>query len=348
MSITRRWAIYRGFLKKEFSSPAPPGWRLRSLLRGHLSKGLSMLEDRAYREHDYFNSTLEWRRKATYNRDLNSVLFNKLNQKLWLDRFMPSVAPPITHYVAGRKLISLAGEVLELDALLLLLAEKGELFLKPAGEGEGKGATMLTQMPDGIIANGKHIEPRPWLDGFSRTRPTGYIVSGIIRQGPWSAAFFPATLNTLRVLTGTHFSDHRPVVLAATMKMGRRSTYPTDNWHSGRGGFAAKVDVDSGVLAGGLFYNAELRRRDCVEAHPESGVQIRGAALPDWQAVKSTMLELASLLPYPGLVGWDIALTPAGIVVVEANTNPGLDIHQCHGSLKKTAEQRAFWAEMRM
>lgn len=35
-------------------------------------------------------------------------------------------------------------------------------------------------------------------------------------------------------------------------------------------------------------------------------------------------------------------------VIVEANTTPGLDIHQCHGSLKQTAEQRGFWAEIGM
>lgn len=350
MSIARRWLFYRAFLEKEFAGPAPSlGWRLRSLLRGHPSKGLAMLEDRAYREHDYFSFTLQGRRRGTYNRRLTSALSNKLDQKLWLDRVMPSVAPPITHYVAGRKLIGLGGEILELDALLQLLAEKGELFLKPAGDGEGIGAMRLVQMPDGILVNGRSSEPRQWLERFSRDKPSGYIVSDIIRQGTWSEAFFPATLNTLRVLTGTHFSDHRPILLAATMKMGRPTTFPTDNWHSGmNGGVAARVDVETGVLAAGLFYNTAQRRRDRMEAHPETGVRIEGNAVPDWQGVRTTMLELASLLPYPGLVGWDVALMPAGIVIVEANTSPGLDINQCHGSLKQTAEQRGFWAEMGM
>ncbi len=239
MAIARRWWFYKAFLKVEFSGSAPTlGWRLRSLLKGHPSKGLVMLEDRAYREHDYFSFTLERRRKATYNLRLAQAFFNKLDQKLWLDCVMPSVAPPTTHYLAGRKLISLAdnGKILELNALLQLLAEKGELFLKPAGEGKGKGAMRLVQMPDCIVVNGNRVEPRQWLDGFSRQNPSGYIVSDIIAQGPWSEAFFPRTLNTLRVLTGTHFSDHRPVFLAATMKMGRPATYPADNWQSGRGG----------------------------------------------------------------------------------------------------------------
>lgn len=351
MSIARRWLFYKAFLEAEFSSSAPTlGWRLRSLLKGHPSKSLVMLEDRAYREHDYFNFTLERRRKATYNLRLDQALHNKLDQKLWLDCVMPSVAPPASHYIAGRKLISLAGDDknLELDGLLQLLAAKGELFLKPAGEGKGKGAMRLAQLPDGILVNGKRTEALHFLDSFSNISSSGYIVCDIIRQGPWSEAFFPATLNTLRVLTGTHFSDHRPILLAATMKMGRPATYPTDNWQSGKGGIAARADVDTGVLAAGLFYNAELKKREFRETHPESGVQIRGAAVPGWQAVKSTMLQLASLLPYPGLVGWDVALMPTGIVIVEANTSAGLDIHQCHGSLKQTPDQQSFWAEMRM
>jgi len=309
-----------------------------------------MLDDRAYREHDYINFTLQRRRRETYNSRLAQVLFSKLDQKVWLDCVMPSVAPPVTHYLAGRKLVSLDGngEVLELDALLVLLARKGELFLKPSGQGQGFGAMRLVQTPDGILANGKSFEPRQWLAGFFGQNRTGYLVSDIIAQGPWSEAFFPNTLNTLRVLTGTHFSDHRPVVLAATMKMGRPATYPTDNWKSGWGGIAALVDVDNGALAAGLSYNAQAGRRDYVETHPESGIQIRGATIPNWGFVKSAMLQLAGLLPFPGLVGWDVALTAAGIVIVEANTSPGLDIHQCHGSLKQTAEQRAFWAEMRM
>jgi hypothetical protein len=85
-----------------------------------------------------------------------------------------------------------------------------------------------------------------------------------------------------------------------------------------------------------------------MDAHPDTGARIRGAIVPDWQGVRSAMLGLAGLLPYPGLIGWDVALMPAGIVIVEANTSPGLDIHQCHGSLKQTAEQRGFWAEMGM
>jgi hypothetical protein len=349
MWIARRWASYKVYLKTEFKD-APPSamWRLRSLLRGHPSKSLVMLEDEAFRRRDYIPTTLLIRRVATYNRRLDQVLFNKLNQKAWLDHVMPSVAPPMTHYVAGRHLVSLAmpGECLDLEAILGLVRQKGEVFLKPAGEGQGRGALRLTDAPGGLQVNGKMVDPREWLNGFARQNATGYTVSDIVQQGPWSEAFFPPTLNTLRVLTGTHFSNHQPVILAATMKMGRPATYPTDNWRVGRGGISALVDPASGVLGPGLSYNRETKRRHLSEQHPDSGVQIRGSVIPNWGLVRSRMLQLAGLLPYAGLVGWDVALTGDDIIIVEANTTPGLAIHESHASVKKTAEQRAFWVDM--
>jgi GNAT superfamily N-acetyltransferase len=350
MSIVRRWTAYKYFLQQEFSAPAPSlGWRLAGFLRTQPSKCLVMLDERAYRERDYIQITLHRRRRDVRTAALHGMLYNKLDQKLWLDRVMPEAAPPVTHYVAGDRLVGLdGGGARGLDALLGLLAEKRELFLKPSGQGQGIGAIRLVQQAEGILVNGTPTQPGTWLAAFTkdRRRANGYIVSDIIRQGRWADAFFSGTLNTLRVLTGTHLSDHRPVLLAATMKTGRPSTYPTDNWKSGRGGVAALVDVETGALARGLFYNKQTRRRDFMDRHPDSGTPFIGNAVPDWPLVRSRMLELAALLPFPGIVGWDVALTDGGITIVEANTTPGLDIHQCHASLKAREEQRAFWKEL--
>ena len=248
VSLSGRWKSYSTFLRAEFSNPAPSMvWRLRGLIRSHPSHSLVMLDQEALRRRDYFTFTKERRRKATYNRPLAQVLFNKLDQKLWLDRIMPSVAPPMTHYVAGSEMVDIAdGRRHPLEMVHCLLEQYGELFLKPSGEGQGRGAYRLG-LHDGMgSVNGKRTDPLAWLGGFKRASPSGYTISRIIRQREWSEAFFPPTLNTLRILTGTHHSDHRPVLLAATMKMGRPSTIPTDNWKVGRGGVAARVKTDTG------------------------------------------------------------------------------------------------------
>ncbi|WP_232375772.1 sugar-transfer associated ATP-grasp domain-containing protein [Mesorhizobium comanense] len=349
VAIARRWRAYSSFVRTEFEDVAPSNlWRLRGLLRGHQSQALIMLEDQAFLRSEYTPLSLYTRRLATYNNRIDRFLFNKLNQKAWLDHVMPSAAPPMTHYIAGQQLVDLAKpeERLEFEEILSLAQQKGELFLKPAAGGYAKGALRLAHGPDGLQVNGHRVQAREWLDGFLRQKPDAYTISEIIRQGTWSEAFFPPTLNTLRVLTGTHFSSHGTVILAATMKMGRPETYPTDNWKIGRGGISARVDPLNGVLGPGLSYDSKNRRRQVSERHPDSGVQIRNAVIPNWDIVKSRMLRLASQLPYPGLIGWDVALTNDDIVIVEANTTPGLAIHESHASLRRTPEQRAFWAEM--
>jgi hypothetical protein len=350
VSLFKRWKSYSTFLQTEFSTPPPSlFWRVRGLLRSHPSQSLVMLDPHSLRRHDYFAFTLERRRKDTYNGPIALALFNKIDQKLWLDKVMPSVAPPLTHYFAGTQTVDVKdGKCHPFDSVFPMLEEQGELFLKPSGEGQGRGAFRLALNGGVFSVNGKASDSSVWLGAFRDASPSGYTISRVVSQGGWSEMFFPPTLNTLRVLTGTHRSDHRPILLAATMKMGRPSTFPTDNWKVGRGGVAARVMIDSGQLASGLHYDSVAGRRELIERHPETGAQIKGVLVPNWSSVRATMLELAALLPFPGLVGWDVALTKSGIVIVEANTGPGLDIHQCHGSLTATAEQIAFWKEMRM
>jgi hypothetical protein len=58
------------------------------------------------------------------------------------------------------------------------------------------------------------------------------------------------------------------------------------------------------------------------------------------------MLEIVRRQPSLGLVGWDVAITPTGVVIVEGNGKPGLDIHEAHESLLARADQRDCWAGM--
>jgi hypothetical protein len=53
------------------------------------------------------------------------------------------------------------------------------------------------------------------------------------------------------------------------------------------------------------------------------GARVEGVRLPDWQAARQMVRSAApAFLPLRTL-GWDVALTPAGPVVVEANTRWG-------------------------
>jgi len=79
------------------------------------------------------------------------------------------------------------------------------------------------------------------------------------------------------------------------------------------------VSIETGLLAA-----AGRRRKDGtgvepVTHHPITGMEIEGAVLPGWEALRTLALRCARLFRPLRTVGWDIALTPSGPVVVEGN-----------------------------
>jgi hypothetical protein len=149
----------------------------------------------------------------------------------------------------------------------------------------------------------------------------------------------------VRILTGVQRDTMTPVILSAILKIGCDATFPTDNWRYGAGGVTARVDLDTGRLDRALTFDpGKGGGRRPRPDHPESQVTIEGEIVPDWAAVKQQVLEIVARLPCSGLVGWDVALTPTGVVIVEGNGRPGIDIHEAHESLFARPEQRACLA----
>ncbi|MGE0627290.1 MAG: sugar-transfer associated ATP-grasp domain-containing protein, partial [Hyphomicrobiaceae bacterium] len=65
-----------------------------------------------------------------------------------------------------------------------------------------------------------------------------------------------------------------------------------------------------------------------VTHHPDTGAALVGAHLPNWDRMKQAALEGARLMHEVGLIGWDMASTPDGPVIVEMNVTPDLGLCQ--------------------
>ena len=131
-------------------------------------------------------------------------------------------------------------------------------------------------------------------------------------------------LSTVRVLTCL---DERgqPELIGAAMRMAIGDNRVVDNLHAG--GIAAAVELESGMLgpASDLGADASL---GWIDAHPDSGAPITGTVLPMWDEVRDFAIRAHSAFGDRILVGWDIAITPDGPVLVEGNGSPDLDIMQ--------------------
>jgi hypothetical protein len=59
-----------------------------------------------------------------------------------------------------------------------------------------------------------------------------------------------------------------------------------------------------------------------ITQHPDTGATLLGARVPCWQEALELALATARILPQVPLIGWDIAVTGRGPVLVEANNSP--------------------------
>ncbi len=95
-----------------------------------------------------------------------------------------------------------------------------------------------------------------------------------------------------------------------------------DNYHAG--GVAAAVDVESGTIGRGIG----SRGLDWLDTHPETKRVFTGLTVPGWDDVLRITRRAAASMPEFPCVGWDLAVTPSGPILIEANSVWGTDIVQ--------------------
>lgn len=84
--------------------------------------------------------------------------------------------------------------------------------------------------------------------------------------------------------------------------------------------FGAAIDVHSGVL-GWLTGDRPETCLHWYDRHPITGAQVLGRRLEQWQELVDLALRAHAGFPNRILLGWDLALTPGGPVMLEGNCN---------------------------
>jgi len=95
------------------------------------------------------------------------------------------------------------------------------------------------------------------------------------------------------------------------------------NW-SGKREFAACIDLQSGRL-GPLCNDKDLWPGCWSDRHPVTGARVTGRVLRAWPDIRALAIGAHQVFADRMLVGWDIALTPSGAVILEGNSYP--DVH---------------------
>lgn len=129
----------------------------------------------------------------------------------------------------------------------------------------------------------------------------------------------PASVNTIRVMTYHNHGD--PTILWMGMRVGS-GTSPVDNFSSG--GMVVAIDEEKGCLKG----DAIDKISQTFPVHPTTGVAFDGFPIPCFDQVKDLVLEAARMEEKILVIGWDVAITPQGPVLIEGNRRPGFGLSQ--------------------
>jgi Sugar-transfer associated ATP-grasp len=130
----------------------------------------------------------------------------------------------------------------------------------------------------------------------------------------------PGGLCTARITT-MRLPDERPQLLSGIYRMPAEATTAADNFAAG--GLAAPIDLATGRLGPAVRKDLSLLDAPAV-VHPQTGARIEGHQLTHWADAVSLVLRAHEAVGCKGVpvIGWDVALTAEGPVLVEGNNIP--------------------------
>lgn len=182
---------------------------------------------------------------------------------------------------------------------LMEFAQKHDRFIiKPIDSSLGLGVQ--------IVANVDDNKAKSLLTNY----PNGIIAEELIVQCAELSSLYPLSVNTIRLTTFLQKDGVK--IVRPFMRIGRGGKV-VDN--GGQGGLICALDLGTGKIIAvrdemGVSY----------EKHPDTGHELIGFQVPRWEEALSLAKELSQVLPGCPFVGWDLALTNDGWVVVEGNS----------------------------
>ena len=152
-----------------------------------------------------------------------------------------------------------------------------------------------------------------------KANKSAYVVEEVIVQHPAVSAIYPLAINTCRIVT--ILKDGEVHVICAYFRIGNKGHH-VDNFNSE--GMVAPVDEKTGIVKD---YPID-KKKNLYKVHPMTGTPIKGFQFPDWDKATDLVKRASMVIPQVAYIGWDVAFSDKGPVLVEGNDFAGHDIYQ--------------------
>ncbi len=192
-----------------------------------------------------------------------------------------------------------------------MLAIKGKFICKPTKEAQGRGIHVYhTENLTDIELNNIFLE-------IKELYGTNYILEEWINQHDELSKIYPKAVNCLRIITVRSNKMH---ILTGGITFALNDEIANGCCPS----IIAPVNMKTGIIdKPAATFGSKL-----YEKHPTTGAQIYGIKVPFWDDIIEMLDKITSRCSGCGYVGWDIAITPTGPIIIEGNTTPGYQYYQ--------------------
>ncbi len=311
----------------------------RQLLENYRLLRLNLMEPIEYYEKlELFKPKFSWADKQTFlTRNQFALLckainppkavgiFDKLNFNIYARHFELPVPEFYGLFDTSFGFTASGGPLRDADEMRSFFAhpEISEFMIKPTAGWKGKGNMLGRTNANGTlhIAGQGDLTVEQVCEQMRGTHYSGnksvndsWLIDARVRQHPFFDRYTDSCTQTARIVTYITRSGEVEV-LSAVMKITVAGRYVDT---LGEVGMTAPL-ADDGVMgspikdapAGGLLY---------FDRHPETDAPISGEKIPDYDKAVALALRAQSVVPQLRSIGWDIAITENGPVILEGNT----------------------------
>lgn len=211
------------------------------------------------------------------------------------------------------------------EQLLYLFTNDMDAFAKPSDGMLGRGVFKL-QINDGTICvDGERKSVEELID---IVLSADYIVQERIIQHERMSALCPSSVNTIRLQTLMD-KEGDVIPFGPGVRIGRVGSL-VDNW--ALGGVFVGIDSETEKLKDIGILKPKYGTK--VTEHPDTHVLFKGYDIPYYKEAERMVVELHRLMYRSHSIGWDIAITENGPVIIEGNDRWEISLIQAvHGGM---------------
>jgi hypothetical protein len=151
---------------------------------------------------------------------------------------------------------------------------------------------------------------------MSNKRFDSFIVQERLRNHPYLSKIHTSEyLNTIRIISFIN-SSSQCKILHAYLNLATGQ-----NLASQQGNIRISISLNDGMLEFGVLLDTKKGGFKKIASHPETGRNFNEFKLPFWGEILTLTEKGAKHFLPMRTLGWDIAITEKGVVILEINTN---------------------------